>query len=231
MALAGTAATAGPTEREDDAMSAPHRARPARPRTRGVSPALRLSLRFDPRAPLTDRLLLLLSSANPDLRLERTAEGDLVIMSPAGSDSGRRNHKLSLRLGIWAEGNELGVAFDSSAGFRLPNGACRSPDASWMAIDRWNALAPDEKKAYAPLCPDFVVELRSPSDPLAEVHAKMREYLDQGARLGWLIDPIRQAVEVYRPGRPVEALAAPATLSGEEVLPNFVLDLKGILTD
>jgi Uma2 family endonuclease len=212
-------------------MSAPHRARPARPRTRGVSPALRLSLQFDPRAPLTDRLLLLLSSANSDLRLERTAEGDLVVMSPAGSSSGRRNQKLSQRLGNWADEKGLGFTFDSSAGFRLPNGACRSPDASWMTIERWNSLAPDEQNGYAPLCPDFVVELRSPSDPLADIHAKMREYLDQGARLGWLIDPIRQVVEVYRPGRPVEALAAPATLSGEEVLPDFVLDLKGILSD
>ncbi len=212
-------------------MSVPQRSRPAsRPRTRSLTPSTRLALSFDPRSPLTDRLLLLLSSANSDLRLERSAEGELIIMSPAGAGSGRRNHKLSQRLGNWVDATGLGVAFDSSAGFRLPNNAVRSPDASWVTLDRWNALAPDEQERYAPLCPDFVVELRSPSDPLPEVRAKMREYLDQGARLGWLIDPLRNTVEIFRPGRPVEVREAPATLSGDDVLPGFVLDLNGILS-
>ncbi len=153
-------------------------------------------------------------------------------MSPAGADSSGRNFELSGQLHSWTRGagQGLGKAFDSSAGFRLPNNAVRSPDASWVTLDRWNALAPDEQERYAPLCPDFVVELRSPSDPLPEVRAKMREYLDQGARLGWLIDPLRNTVEIYRPGRPVEVREAPATLSGEDVLPGFTLDLTGILS-
>lgn len=214
-------------------MSVPQRTRrSSRPRTRGLTPSTRLALRFDPRSPLTDRLLLLLSSANSDLRLERSAQGELIIMSPAGANSGRRNLLISGRLFAWTEGagQGLGVAFDSSAGFHLPNNAVLSPDASWVTLDRWNALAPDEQNRYAPLCPDFVVELRSPSDPLSEIRAKMRQYLDQGARLGWLIDPLRNIVEIYRPGRPVEALEAPSTLSGEDVLPGFVLDLIGILS-
>jgi Uma2 family endonuclease len=188
-------------------------------------------LQFSPRAPLTDRLFLRLCSANPDLRLERTACGELIIMPPAGSDSGGRNQQLSGRLYQWVEASGLGLSFDSSTGFTLPNGAIRSPDASWLTRDRWDALSTDQKKGFAPLCPDFVVELRSPSDRLGDVQEKMREYRSQGARLGWLIDPDEQRVEVYRPGRRVKVLTAPLTLSGEDVLPGFVLDLKGILFD
>jgi Uma2 family endonuclease len=173
---------------------------------------------------------MLLSSANSDLRFERSAHGELIIMSPAGGGSGRRNLKLSQHLGNWVDAAGLGIAFDSSAGFRLPNGAVLSPDASWITLDRWNALTPDEQDRFVPLCPDFVVEIRSPSDPLSELRAKMREYLDQGARLGWLIDPLRNIVEIYRPRRPVETLEAPATLSGEDVLPGFTLDLADILS-
>lgn len=216
-------------------MSVPQQSRPrpaSRTRSRGLSPSTRLALRFDPREPLSDRLLLLLSSANSDLRLERTAEGELIIMSPAGANTGRLNLKISSRLYTWTEGagKGLGIAFDSSAGFHLPNSAVRAPDASWVTLDRWNSLTPDEQKRYAPLCPDFVVELRSPSDHLADVRAKMREYINQGVRLGWLIDPQRNTVEIYRPRRPVETLEAPASLSGEDVLPGFVLDLSGILS-
>jgi Uma2 family endonuclease len=188
-------------------------------------------LQFSPRAPLTDRLFLRLCAANPDLRLERTACGELIIMPPAGTNSGGRNQKLSGQLYNWAKANGLGLSFDSSTGFTLPNGAVRSPDASWVARDRWDALTAEEQEGFAPLCPDFVVELRSPSDRLGDVQGKMREYRSQGARLGWLIDPKRKRVAIYRPGRRVEVLTAPATLSGEAVLPDFVLDLKGILTD
>jgi Uma2 family endonuclease len=186
-------------------------------------------LKFTPTAPLTDRLFLRLCSANPDLRLERTAQGELVIMPPAGAGSGGRNLSLTGQLYNWVEASGLGKGFDSSAGFTLPNGAIRSPDASWVDQDRWDALTPDEQEGFAPLCPDFVVELRSKTDSLREVRAKMRESRSQGARLGWLIDPKRRVVEVYRPGRRVAVLQAPATLSGEDVLPGFVLDLKGIL--
>ena len=187
-------------------------------------------LQFNPRAPLTDRLFLRLCRANPDLRLERTAQGELIVMPPAGSGSGGRNLELSGQLYNWVKTSGLGIAFDSSAGFTLPNGAIRSPDASWVARDRWDALAPDEQEGFAPLCPDFVVELRSPSDRLKEVRDKMREYRSQGARLGWLVDPKRKVAEIYRPRRRVEVLTAPATLSGEDVLPGFVLALQGILT-
>ncbi len=207
-------------------MSAPQRT--TRPRA-SLAPSLRLALKFDPRFPLTDRLLLLLSSANSNLRLERTAGGELIVMAPAGSDSGARNFQLSGQLYVWSKSNDLGVAFDSSAGFRLPSGAVLAPDASWILKDRWDGLTADEQARYAPICPDFVVELRSPSDPSGELRDKMRQYRDQGARLGWLIDPKRRVVEAYRPGQPVETLPNPATLSGEDVLPGFVLDLKGIL--
>ncbi|HEX8203392.1 MAG TPA: Uma2 family endonuclease, partial [Isosphaeraceae bacterium] len=147
-----------------------------------------------------------------------------------GAESGGQNLTLSGQLYVWVKTSGLGRAFDSSAGFTLPSGAIRAPDASWVAQDRWDALTPEERKGFAPLCPDFVVELRSPTDRLQEVRAKMREYRSQGARLGWLIDPKRKAVEVYRPRRRVEVLQAPATLSGEDILPGFVLDLKGILS-
>jgi Uma2 family endonuclease len=187
-------------------------------------------LRFNPLAPLTDRLFLGLCRANPDLRLERTATGELIITPPAGSDSSGRNFELAGQLYNWAKANPLGVCFDSSGGFTLPNGAIRAPDASWVARDHWDALTPAEQKRFAPVCPDFVIELRSASDPLRDVRAKMREYRDQGTRLGWLIDPRRSVVEIYRSRRRVEVLTAPATLSGEDVLPGFVVDLQGILT-
>jgi Uma2 family endonuclease len=178
---------------------------------------------------LTDRLLLCLCAANSDLRLERTSQGELIITSPAGADSGGRNLQLLHQLAAWSNQARLGVAFDSSAGFTLPNSAMRSADAAWIAQDRWDALTPDEQARFAPLCPDFVAELRSPSDRLRDLRDKMREYRSQGARLGWLIDPKRKVVEIYRPGRPIDVLQAPATLAGEDVLPGFILDLKRIL--
>lgn len=172
-----------------------------------------------------------LCGANRELRLERTAKGAIEAMPPAGSGTGAQNSRLAAQVGTWAWNDGTGTAFDSSAGFTLPNGAVRSPDASWIVNERWNALTPEQKKVFAPICPDFVVELRSPSDALSNLHEKMEEYLAQGARLGWLIDPLTGTVEIYRPGRPVERLERPATFSGEDVLPGFVLDLKGILFD
>jgi Uma2 family endonuclease len=172
-----------------------------------------------------------LCCANPDLRLERTARGELIVMAPAGSDTGHRNADLTGQLWLWNRDAGLGFSFDASAGFTLPNGSVRSPDASWIAHDRWEALALEDRKKFAPICPDFVVELTSPSQEgrRSRVREKMHEYLDQGARLGWLLDPKSAEVEVYRPGRPVETLTRPATLSGEDVLPGFVLQLRGIL--
>jgi Uma2 family endonuclease len=170
-----------------------------------------------------------LAAANRDLRLERTATGQLIVNPPTGSESGKRNLSISGQLSNWFEANEaLGEAFDSSTGFELPNGANRSPDAAWVGKERWVALTPEQRKAFAPLCPDFVVELRSETDKLKDLRAKMQEYRSNGAQLGWLIDLKNQRVEIYRPGQAVEVLEHPSTLSGEAILPGFVLTLKRI---
>jgi Uma2 family endonuclease len=178
---------------------------------------------------LTDEQFFQLCQNNRDLRFERTASGELIIMPPTGSETGNRNIDLSYQLQAWSRQNNLGLAFDSSSGFKLPNGADRSPDASWVRRDRWDALTPEEQQGFAPLCPDFVVELLSPSDSVKIAQAKMREYMENGARLGWLINRKNQRVEIYRQGQDVEILENPATLSGEDVLPGFVLDLKQIM--
>ena len=170
-----------------------------------------------------------LAVANRDLRLERTATGELIVNPPTGWESGKRNLSISRQVGNWVEENpELGEAFDSSTGFILPNGAIRSPDASWVSRERWQALTAQEKGTFAKICPDFVVELRSGSDRRSELQAKMREYIDNGTRLGWLIDPQNRQVEIYRLGKEVEVLVNPSQLSGEDVLPGFVLNLKRV---
>jgi Uma2 family endonuclease len=170
-----------------------------------------------------------LSVANRDLRLERTAQGELIVNLPTGGESGKRNFSITGQLARWFEEHEeLGEGFDSSTGFRLPNGANRSPDASWVRRERWEALTPQQRKGFLPLCPDFVVELRSESDSLTKLQAKMQEYIDNGARLGWLIDPQHRRVEIYRPGVDVEVLENPTELSGEDVLPDFVLNLTRV---
>ncbi|AFY35076.1 Uma2 family endonuclease [Calothrix sp. PCC 7507] len=177
---------------------------------------------------LTDEQFFNLCQVNRDLRFERTATGELIIMPPTGGETGNRNAGLTAQIWIWNEQNKLGIAFDSSTGFKLPNGADRSPDASWLQLERWNALTQEEKTKFLPLCPDFVVELLSPSDSLSATQEKMREYLDNGVRLGWLINRKSRQVEIYRPGQEVEVLNSPATLSGEDVLPGFVLKLEAI---
>ncbi|GAB4294926.1 MAG: Uma2 family endonuclease [Oscillatoriaceae cyanobacterium] len=183
-----------------------------------------LRLQFD----LTDEQFWQLCQENRDLKFERTATGELIIMPPTGGETGNRNGRITQRLMNWADGNELGIAFDSSTGFKLPNGANLSPDASWVKIQRWQGLTPEQKKKFLPLCPDFVVELRSESDNLNNLQEKMKEYRENGAQLGWIIDPQNQRVEIYRPGQDVEILENPQALFGEEVLPGFVLQLKGI---
>ncbi|MGA1622276.1 MAG: Uma2 family endonuclease [Synechocystis sp.] len=170
-----------------------------------------------------------LAIANRDLRLERTATGVLIVNPPTGGESGKRNLSIAGQLSSWYEANEtLGEAFDSSTGFVLPNGANRSPDASWVAKERWEALTQEQRQGFIPLCPDFVVELRSKTDSLKKLQQKMQEYQENGATLGWLIDPQNQRVEIYRPGQGVEILHNPATLSGESTLPGFTLSLKRI---
>lgn len=168
-----------------------------------------------------------LCQANPDLRLECNANGELVVMLPTGWVTGNRNGRLTQRLFNWADANGTGLAFDSSTGFSLPNGAERSPDAAWVRRERLDALIDPDK--FLPLAPDFVVELRSQSDSLEKLRDRMKEYRDNHVSLGWLLDPQNQRVEIYRQGQDVELLQSPTTLSGEGVLPGFVLDLQGIL--
>jgi Uma2 family endonuclease len=184
-----------------------------------------LLLRLEPVIDMSDEQFFELCQLNRDLRLERTSQGDLVIMPPTGSETGGINFKLGGVFYHWVEADGTGVGFDSSTGFTLPNGAMRSPDLAWVKRERWEGLTPEQRKVFAPLCPDFVLELRSPSDALVTVQAKMQEYLDNGARLGWLIDPIEQKVYIYRPQTPVERLDNPQIISGDLVLPGFVLDL------
>ncbi len=170
-----------------------------------------------------------LAAANRDLKLERTSEGELIVNPPTGGETGYYNIKISYFLVKWVEeegGN--GIPFDSSTGFRLPNGANRSPDASWVSREGWESLTPQQRKGFVPLCPDFVVELRSESDSLTKLQAKMKEYMDNGARLGWLIDPQNRRVEIYRAGRKVEVLNNPTEISGEDILHGFVLNLRRV---
>nr|WP_218596671.1 Uma2 family endonuclease [Chroogloeocystis siderophila] len=177
---------------------------------------------------LSDEQFYRLCQVNRDLRLERTAEGKLIVMPPTGWETGNRNSKLNQRLGNWADRDGSGLVFDSSTGFILPNKAIRSPDAAWVKRDRLKALRPDPNR-FLPLCPDFAIELRSASDDLDTLQAKMQEYLENGMQLGWLLNPYDQQVEIYRVGQPVEVLNSPKKLSGETVLPGFVLQLDGIL--
>jgi Uma2 family endonuclease len=179
-------------------------------------------------AGLTDEQFSQLCADNPELRLELTAERQLVIMSPTGTKTGWRNNRLALRLSTWSDRDNSGLSFDSSTGFTLPNGAKRSPDASWILRNRWESLTEEQQEDFAPLCPDFVVELRSPKDRLSTLQAKMDEYMQNGARLGWLIDPKNRCAYVYRPGRTMERLENPSSLSGEEVLPGFQFKVSEI---
>jgi Uma2 family endonuclease len=169
-----------------------------------------------------------IAAVNRDLRLERSATGELIVMPPTGSETGNRNLDIEGQLWLWNRQTKLGVVFDSSSGFQLPNGADRSPDASWVKLERWQTLTPKEQEGFAPLCPDFVVELRSKSDNMEPLREKMREYIANGARLGWLIDRKNKKVEIYRQSQDVEILDNPSTLSGEDVLPGFVLDLTDV---
>ncbi|MBZ8183162.1 Uma2 family endonuclease [Oscillatoria salina] len=188
-----------------------------------------LTLNLHPVIDLTDEQFFQLCQNNRDLRLERTAEGELIIMPPTGWVSGNQNSKLTQRLANWTDANGTGLAFDSSTGFRLPNGANRSPDAAWVKKSRIEALNPDPNR-FLPLAPDFIIELRSASDRLETLRSKMQEYIDCGVSLGWLIDPENQQVEIYRQGKEVEILQSPTSLSGEDALPGFVLNLSQILS-
>ncbi|MFN6566885.1 Uma2 family endonuclease [Dendronalium sp. ChiSLP03b] len=187
-----------------------------------------LTLQLPPNLKLTDEEFEQIVAVNKDLRLELTAEGELVIMSPAGGETGNRNFDLLGQLWFWNSQNNLGKAFNSSTGFKLPNGATRSPDASWVKMERWDALTAEQRKKYLPLCPDFAVELVSETDDVEDTQAKMQEYLANGLQLGWLINPKEQQVIIYRHNQAPEVLQSPTSLSGEDVLPGFILKLQPI---
>jgi Uma2 family endonuclease len=193
------------------------------------APPIELSSPLKLKIDLTDEQYFQLCQNNRDLRFEQTTLGELLIMPPTGGETGRRNVKITSQLDNWNTKENLGEVFDSSTGFILPNGAKRSPDTSWVKSERWNALKPEQQEKFPPICPDFVVELRSASDSLTELQEKMKEYIQNSARLGWLIDRKNKQVEIYRPGQDVEVLNNPVNISGEGVLPGFVLDLIAIL--
>ena len=177
---------------------------------------------------MTSDQFLQFSADNRDLRMEFTAEKELIIMPPTGGTTGGRNSELTADLAIWSRQDGTGKTFDSSTGFTLPNGAIRAPDASWILLERWESFSKAGQDRFSPICPDFVIELRSPSDSLSDVRAKMVEYIQNGARLGWLVDPQLRQVHIYRPDQQAELLEAPESVSGEAVLPGFVLDLTKI---
>lgn len=188
-----------------------------------------ITLNLKPVVKLTPEQFFQLCESNPETKLEMTSLGELVVMSPTGGMSGNRNIKLSYRLEKWTEADGTGIAFDSSTMFKLPNGAFRSPDAAWILLERWNQLSLEQQETFPPICPDFVIELRSKSDSLRSLQDKMQEYINNGIRLGFLLDPQGKQVEIYRQGREKDVLNAPTQLSGEAVLPGFILKLEQIL--
>ncbi len=185
-------------------------------------------LKFHPVITMTDEQLFDFCQLNPDFCIERQANGEIIIMSPTGSETDQRNFDLIVQLGIWTKQNDTGVGFGSSGGFTLPSGAIRSPDAAWINKINWQAIPLEKRKKFAPICPEFLVELRSETDGLKMLKTKMEEYIQNGTHLGWLIDRVHRKVYIYRPNTEVEELDNPSTLSGEDILPGFVLDLSGI---
>ncbi|WP_013324189.1 Uma2 family endonuclease [Gloeothece verrucosa] len=190
-----------------------------------------ITLNLSPTILLTDNQFYEICQNNRDLRFERTASGALIIMSPTGGESGLKEANIITDLNNWNRQKKLGVVFSSSTGFKLPKGGDRSPDAAWISRERWQSLSLTERKKFPPICPDFVIELRSQTDDLEELQEKMQEYIDNGLRLGWLIDPQNRTVEIYRLGQAAELLYSPFTVSGEDVLPDFVLDLTSIFLE
>ncbi|MFN6561606.1 MAG: Uma2 family endonuclease [Nostoc sp. ChiSLP01] len=187
-----------------------------------------LTVDFPSLVQMTNEQFYEFCQANRELRIERTASGEVVIMPPAFSDTGNRNFNIATQLGYWTEEDGTGIGFDSSSGFTLPNSATRSPDASWIKLERWNALTEVQKAFFAPICPDFVIELRSFSDRLKELQEKMHEYIDNGASLGWLIARQNRKVYIYRPDGQLEILDNPETVSGSPELPGFMLKMNKI---
>lgn len=186
-----------------------------------------LTINIDP-LQLTDEQFFQLCVQNRDLKFEQNANGDLIVMPPTGGETGNRNAEIIYQLQAWTRQNGTGIAFDSSTGFILPNGAKRSPDAAWIPLERWNQLSLEQQRKFLPLCPEFVIELLSPTDQLKTIQEKMREYRDNGTRLGWLINRQQKQVEIYRSDQEVETLNTPRLLSGENILLDFNLNLEPI---
>ncbi|MDJ0660932.1 MAG: Uma2 family endonuclease [Crocosphaera sp.] len=174
---------------------------------------------------ITDEQFYQICENNRDLRLEKNAQGDLIIMPPTGGETGDKNAAITAQLWTWNYKSKLGVVFDSSTGFKLPNNAYRSPDAAWIPLEKWDNLTVEQRQKFLHLSPDFIIELRSPSDSLKTLRDKMQEYIDNGTQLGWLINRQDKQIEIYRQGKDVEILDNPQTLSGENILPSFVLEL------
>ena len=189
---------------------------------------LPMVLQMQPNIIMTDDNFYDFCQLNRDFRIERNQIGDLLIMSPTGSETEERNFDLIVQLGVWTKQNRTGVGFGSSGGFTLPNGAVRSPDAAWINRAKWEAIPAEQRKKFAPICPEFIIELRSETDNLKILQEKMQEYIDNGTQLGWLIDRKQRKVFIYRPNCAVEELDNPQTLTGENLLPGFVLDLSQI---
>jgi Uma2 family endonuclease len=187
---------------------------------------LPVRLRFD--RPMTDDELMRFCAVNDVLRVEREPNGEILVMTPAGSGTGRINIRIGRFLAEWAESDGRGVAFDSSAGFTLPDGSMRNPDAAWMLSHRWNELSDRDQNRFAPICPDFIIELRSPSDKLPELQAKMEQWIANGAEVAWLIDPIEKSVTIYRPGDQPEHLAQPTSVQGTGPIAGFELVMSRI---
>jgi len=186
------------------------------------------TLNLNPLIQLTKEQFYTLCATNPEAKLELNAQGELIIMSPTGGETSAWNSELIAELVIWNRQTGLGKTFDSSGGFSLPNGAQRSPDAAWIPLEKWDALTAEEKRGFLPLCPDFVIELLSPSDSLPQGRKKMEEYRENGSHLGWLLEPKNKRVAIYRAQQAVEILEAPKFLSGEDVLDGFHLNIGKI---
>ncbi|MFM5979384.1 MAG: Uma2 family endonuclease [Sphaerospermopsis kisseleviana] len=184
-----------------------------------------ITINLNPIVRFTDDQFYQLCRKNPDVKFERNAKGELLIMSPTGGETGRINSEINADFGVWNRQTKLGVCFDSSTCFKLPNGANRSPDVAWIKKERWDSLTTEEKTKFPPIAPDFVLELMSPTDSLQETQKKMQEYMENGVKLGWLINPKTRQVEIYRLGKPVEILTAPLELSGEDILPGVILNM------
>jgi Uma2 family endonuclease len=186
------------------------------------------TISLEPVIRMTDEQFYQLCQANPEIKLERNAAGDLIVMPPTGGETGSYNAEIVADFVIWNRQTQLGKVFDSSTCFKLPKGGDRSPDVAWIAIEQWNQLSQEQQRQFPPIAPDFVLELLSPTDSLEKTQAKMQEYLNSGVRLGWLIDRDRRYVEIYRINRSVEAFTDPEQLSGEDILPGFLLNMSTV---